>query len=100
MTKKKQINIRLSPAAQESLAFLVQKYGTKTAVIEIALQLLHIQVLGVDQLSRKTADAIIDKFHEISHPDYQVDFDWSMDEVTKFINSLVVADRTSKRAKK
>lgn len=46
---KKQLNIRISPAAQESLKYLVQKYGTKTAVIEIALQALATQVKNQEQ---------------------------------------------------
>jgi len=50
---KKQISIRISPAAEKSLKFLVKKYSTKTAVIEIALQLLHTQVLSQDPAKRK-----------------------------------------------
>ena len=45
-------------------------------------------------ISQDAANAIIDKFHEISHPDYAVDFDWSMDELTSFINSLVGSDKS------
>lgn len=42
---KKQINIRISPAAEKALKYLVRKYGTKTTVIEVALQQLYTQAL-------------------------------------------------------
>ena len=38
---KEQMNIRVSPAIREYIEFLVGKYGSITAVIEVAVALLY-----------------------------------------------------------
>lgn len=45
---KKQFNVRVSEVTQERIDFLTEKYGTKTAVIEVAVTLLYTQFVNTE----------------------------------------------------
>lgn len=43
---KKQINVRVSPAIEDMIRFLTEKYGSITNVIEVAVSLLYTQYIN------------------------------------------------------
>lgn len=51
---KKQINVRVSEETRNRLKFLTEKYGTTTAVIEVAITLLYTQFVNTESPKDKT----------------------------------------------
>ena len=45
---KKQLNVRVSEVTEERIEFLAVKYGTKTAVVEVAITLLYTQFVNTE----------------------------------------------------
>ena len=52
--KKRQINIRLSQHTIDMINFLAEKYGNKTAVIDVAVGLLYSQFVNGNTPDNKT----------------------------------------------
>lgn len=56
---KKQINVRVSEETQNRLKFLTEKYGTTTAVIEVAVTLLYTQFVNTESPKDKTTRELL-----------------------------------------
>lgn len=50
---KTQLNIRVSKVTKERIKFLTEKYGTKTAVVEVAITLLYTQFVNNESPTEK-----------------------------------------------
>jgi len=56
---KTQINVRVSPITHDRLEFLTEKYGTKTAVVEVAITLLYTQFVNTESPKDKTTRELL-----------------------------------------